>query len=884
MEYRYISTGEYYSQGRGSTAHAMKNGNSNSIERAAGVMAKYVKPGMLLVPMANHVGHATYTRTLADKIAKLSGAEVADVMKGYTRDTFYDIKSKGKEINKEQLGLYLTSNLPKDKQILIIDNVVSTGTTAAAAIDLIPGAIMFAYADVGKAKKIEGLKNITQDYILENKINMSEKLQWFDTYQQTQQKIEFEIAKNQYEQTPALLRLFASVPKDPNQQKTSEQLAEAYVKEFRQAYQQDIKLGTPIALENGAKVSIDIYYQKDNLQPLLTLTHNDNGMIYQERKAFEKNGTVKELGITYPLSETGTTGRLTNFISYSDNDKNVVLEMQKNFDNMVAGIAESIRNHKTKEISIDNTFTMPEKHINMEEIAKGYGFKLDNSTAVNAEMNKEVSVDLNRYIRYELTINKESNNFQLLEYHKTIDDNTIHDVTTQYHQYQGEARQLSEKLEQVMLKNTLQHEFPLSNGKVDNYDIKIAEVALKLGFEEQNPSMNQKQYTDYQLRLGDKDQCVQYDLTIANANDSKTNVYHMYAKDVIFENINGEKQEINGRSRFVSSGGLTDFVKSLEEIDSIRIMKEIENQKPDLQVKHVFYFETAAVQNQKNTVDDFAKAYGLSKETINNFSDFIEVARDTPGINSKDYLAFPYINVSEKYNLAAHHLVTFSGEMTHGNEHGAALDNTNRICYYELHSQDAKGIDETTRPYSGQAWLATQARQKSDVECVYLFNNAIDAMSYAQINNIDLSKSAMLSVGNPIKDREVEFISQLFSQARLYTCFEKNICGEISTLRAASERSGGQIDYMKVEDDKLKLNFATDSKTYEFSLAGLSAEKIIKEHFPYGENYNQHLNMTICYPNSRNFNEDLKQLNSHTQGEVWGQHYENSNKGCQLKL
>lgn len=80
MSYDFISTGEYYSHGRSSTAHAMKNGNRKSIERAAKIMSRYVKPDMLLVPMANHVGYATYTKTLAGEIAKLSGAQVLDVI------------------------------------------------------------------------------------------------------------------------------------------------------------------------------------------------------------------------------------------------------------------------------------------------------------------------------------------------------------------------------------------------------------------------------------------------------------------------------------------------------------------------------------------------------------------------------------------------------------------------------------------------------------------------------------------------------------------------------------------------------------------------------------------------------------------------------------
>ena len=40
---------------------------------------------------------------------------------------------------------------------MIVDNCISTGTTAAAALDLTKRGIVLAYAIVGKAKHIDGL-------------------------------------------------------------------------------------------------------------------------------------------------------------------------------------------------------------------------------------------------------------------------------------------------------------------------------------------------------------------------------------------------------------------------------------------------------------------------------------------------------------------------------------------------------------------------------------------------------------------------------------------------------------------------------------------------------------------------------------------------------
>ena len=156
MKYNYITTGEYYSHGRNSIAHGMKNENQKSITRAASEMAKFVSPDVTLIPMPGHTGVATYTLTLAEQIAELTGAKVCDIMRGTIRETFYDIKKNGGKVQKDYLGLFLTEEIPEGK-IMIVDNCISTGTTAAAALDLTKRGIVLAYAIVGKSKHIEGL-------------------------------------------------------------------------------------------------------------------------------------------------------------------------------------------------------------------------------------------------------------------------------------------------------------------------------------------------------------------------------------------------------------------------------------------------------------------------------------------------------------------------------------------------------------------------------------------------------------------------------------------------------------------------------------------------------------------------------------------------------
>ena len=146
METRYFATGNYRKDGRCETAHAMKEGANWAIYKAAAEMVKYIPTNAVLVPMPSHTGRATYTLELCKRIARETAAEVCDYLKGTPRETLYSLKKQGRKPTPKKLGFYLSQPIPSGKRVIIIDNVVATGTTAAAAVRAIGGGVVFAYA------------------------------------------------------------------------------------------------------------------------------------------------------------------------------------------------------------------------------------------------------------------------------------------------------------------------------------------------------------------------------------------------------------------------------------------------------------------------------------------------------------------------------------------------------------------------------------------------------------------------------------------------------------------------------------------------------------------------------------------------------------------
>ena len=90
-----------------------------------------IRKGDLIIPAPQHEGKAIYTLQIAEMIADETGAIVIDILHSKERKTMYEQKLSGTVSAPLFIADY--KNLPKDKRIFFLDNVIDTGATLRAA-------------------------------------------------------------------------------------------------------------------------------------------------------------------------------------------------------------------------------------------------------------------------------------------------------------------------------------------------------------------------------------------------------------------------------------------------------------------------------------------------------------------------------------------------------------------------------------------------------------------------------------------------------------------------------------------------------------------------------------------------------------------------------
>lgn len=141
-------------------AHLVKMGDADAIELTARRLAPMIPSNAVLIPMPGRTGRATDMLALAEAVAKLTGNEVKDILRGKERESQHNAKLAGRELTAEELAMTATEDIPVGMIPVFIDNVVDTGATAEAAVKAVGRGVVITLASTkGNYKHASHVKN-----------------------------------------------------------------------------------------------------------------------------------------------------------------------------------------------------------------------------------------------------------------------------------------------------------------------------------------------------------------------------------------------------------------------------------------------------------------------------------------------------------------------------------------------------------------------------------------------------------------------------------------------------------------------------------------------------------------------------------------------------
>lgn len=124
--------------------HRVKTSSLPSLREAASKLAEgldFPADG-LLIPIPSHLGFATDTLLLCNELSRLTGLPVCDVLSCSGHESLYLLKKAGFPLpDCQSLDFRLKAQLPAGLRPLLVDNVISTGTTMKAALSAVPDGI-----------------------------------------------------------------------------------------------------------------------------------------------------------------------------------------------------------------------------------------------------------------------------------------------------------------------------------------------------------------------------------------------------------------------------------------------------------------------------------------------------------------------------------------------------------------------------------------------------------------------------------------------------------------------------------------------------------------------------------------------------------------------
>lgn len=140
-------------------AYGLKDADPDSIARAATAMQRTIPPRSTLVPIPNSHGSTAANRALAEELARRTGSTVADVLgrSGPVASSLVRRQSGGCGLTPQEHRI--TARMKPRGRVILIDNVLTTGSTAEAARKALGGrGCIRAYAEAVENQRCKAKK------------------------------------------------------------------------------------------------------------------------------------------------------------------------------------------------------------------------------------------------------------------------------------------------------------------------------------------------------------------------------------------------------------------------------------------------------------------------------------------------------------------------------------------------------------------------------------------------------------------------------------------------------------------------------------------------------------------------------------------------------
>lgn len=319
--------------------------------------------------------------------------------------------------------------------------------------------------------------------------------------------------------------------------------------------------------------------------------------------------------------------------------------------------------------------------------------------------------------------------------------------------------------------------------------VSIIQVAEHLGYQ-YNPSKG-KLRPQYEHPSGDK-------VIISNPQDNSRQVYFnrddSHDKGSVIDFIKNRLYQFKNISYQKEMDGVNQVLRQLVNEPPVQYQAlSVEKPKFDIQA---FQISNPIINESLNQLEYLSKR-GLNNTTLTVFQKHIVLVQDKQnGLYAN--IGFPYKDYSK---------------------------NRGEVTGFELRNHQFRGHARGSDKDSS-AWIANFAMRKEMTRQVFLFESAIDAMSFYQIyqNHYDFKQSAFVSFGGALTNNQIDMVISSFKNARFFSGFDNDSNGNMYDIMFEKRLNPNFDIAFKQEDNQIVALYK--EKEYRFEKEAISLKGI----------------------------------------------------------